>query len=44
MVKISNGPKYLVGIKPSIDIQKIKSGVRVCLDINTFTIMKLLEK
>lgn len=32
IVKASSGPRYVVGVKPSLDRKELKIGVRVCLD------------
>jgi 26S proteasome regulatory subunit T4 len=32
MVKLASGPRYVVGVRPKIDKNKLKPGVRVTLD------------
>lgn len=32
IIKSTNGPRYVVGVKPSISKDKLKVGTRVCLD------------
>ncbi|GMM39718.1 26S protease subunit HuRPT4 [Hanseniaspora uvarum DSM 2768] len=44
IVKASTGPRYIVGVKDSIDRAKLKKGVRVTLDITTLTIMRVLPR
>ncbi|OBA28121.1 26S proteasome subunit P45 [Hanseniaspora valbyensis NRRL Y-1626] len=44
IVKASTGPRYIVGVKDSIDRSKLKKGVRVTLDITTLTIMRILPR
>lgn len=44
IVKASTGPRYIVGVKDSIDRTKLKKGVRVTLDITTLTIMRILPR
>ena len=39
MVKAASGPRYVVGCRPKIDKSKLKPGVRVTLDMTTYTIM-----
>lgn len=41
MVKASNGPRYVVGVRPQIDPSTLKVGTRVTLDISTLTIMRV---
>lgn len=44
IVKASSGPRYIVGVRNSVDRSKLKKGVRVTLDITTLTIMKVLPR
>ncbi|SCU82542.1 LADA_0C06150g1_1 [Lachancea dasiensis] len=44
IVKASSGPRYIVGVRNSVDRQKLKKGVRVTLDITTLTIMRVLPR
>lgn len=44
MVKAASGPRYVVGVRPKIDREKLKPGVRVSLDMTTYTIMKILPR
>ena len=44
IVKSSNGPRYVVGVRPKVDIEKLKPGARVSLDMTTFTIMRILPR
>ncbi|CAB4252896.1 similar to Saccharomyces cerevisiae YOR259C RPT4 One of six ATPases of the 19S regulatory particle of the 26S proteasome involved in degradation of ubiquitinated substrates [Maudiozyma barnettii] len=44
IVKASSGPRYIVGVRNSVDRSKLKKGVRVTLDITTLTIMRLLPR
>lgn len=39
MVKAASGPRYVVGCRPKIDKSKLKPGIRVTLDMTTYTIM-----
>ncbi|QLG70699.1 hypothetical protein HG535_0A06410 [Zygotorulaspora mrakii] len=44
IVKASSGPRYIVGVRNSVDRAKLKKGVRVTLDITTLTIMRILPR
>jgi 26S proteasome regulatory subunit T4 len=44
MIKSSNGQRYIVGFKPSIDKSRLKVGTRVTLDLTTLTILRILDK
>lgn len=44
LVKVSSGPRYVVGVRPTIPISKLKTGTRVTLDMTTLTIMKALTR
>ena len=44
IVKASNGPRYVVGCRRTLDKSKLKPGVRVALDITTLTIMRQLPR
>jgi len=44
MVKAASGPRYVVGVRPKIDKSKLKPGVRVTLDMTTYTIMQILPR
>lgn len=44
IVKASNGPRYVVGFRNSIPVEKLKQGVRVALDITTLTVMRVLPR
>lgn len=44
IVKASSGPRYIVGVRNSVDRTKLKKGVRVTLDITTLTIMRVLPR
>lgn len=44
IVKASNGPRYLVGVRPKLDREKLVIGARVTLDMTTLTIMKILPR
>jgi 26S proteasome regulatory subunit T4 len=44
MVKLASGPRYVVGVRPKIDKNKLKPGVRVTLDMTTYTIMQVLGR
>ncbi|CCK71328.1 proteasome regulatory particle base subunit RPT4 KNAG_0G02720 [Huiozyma naganishii CBS 8797] len=44
IVKASSGPRYIVGVRNSVDRTKLKKGVRVTLDITTLTIMRILPR
>ena len=44
MVKAASGPRYVVGVRPKIDKEKLKPGVRVTLDMTTYTIMQVLPR
>lgn len=43
LVKLSSGQRYVVGLKSTIDKNKVLVGSRVTLDMTTLTIMKVLK-
>lgn len=44
IVKASNGPRYVVGCRRSLQSSNLKSGTRVALDMTTLTIMRQLPR
>ena len=44
IVKATNGPRYVVGCRRTVDRSKVKSGSRVALDMTTLTIMRCLPR
>lgn len=44
IVKASSGPRYVVGCRSRLDLQKLKPGTRVALDMTTLTIMRILPR
>ncbi|KAL3116161.1 hypothetical protein niasHT_002285 [Heterodera trifolii] len=44
IVKATNGPRYVVGCRRTIDKEKLKQGTRVALDMTTLTIMRQLPR
>lgn len=44
IVKATNGPRYVVGIRRGIDKAKLRQGTRVALDMTTLTIMRMLPR
>ncbi|KAF7233255.1 hypothetical protein EG68_12310 [Paragonimus skrjabini miyazakii] len=44
IVKASNGPRYVVGCRRSLQAGKLKAGTRVALDMTTLTIMRQLPR
>lgn len=44
IVKATNGPRYVVGCRRTVDRTKVKSGSRVALDMTTLTIMRVLPR
>lgn len=44
IVKASSGPRYVVGCRNKINKDKLKAGVRIALDVTTFTIMRHLPR
>ncbi|VDK20179.1 unnamed protein product [Anisakis simplex] len=44
IVKATNGPRYVVGCRRSIDKEQLKQGTRVALDMTTLTIMRQLPR
>lgn len=44
IVKASSGPRYVVGCRNKINKDKLKAGVRIALDMTTFTIMRHLPR
>ncbi|VEL24851.1 unnamed protein product [Protopolystoma xenopodis] len=44
IVKASNGPRYVVGCRRSIQKSKLRAGTRVALDMTTLTIMRQLPR
>jgi len=44
IVKATNGPRYVVGCRRTVDKTKLKQGTRVALDMTTLTIMRCLPR
>ena len=44
LVKVTSGPRYVVGVRSTIDRSKLKTGTRVTLDTMTYTIMRALAR
>merc|ERR1711974_172502 len=44
IVKATNGPRYVVGCRRTVDRNKVKQGARVALDMTTLTIMRCLPR
>ncbi|EPT27295.1 26S proteasome regulatory subunit [Toxoplasma gondii ME49] len=44
IVKMSSGPRYMVGSKPKIDKASLTAGTRVALDMTTLTVMRKLQR
>jgi len=44
IVKASSGPRYVVGVRPTIDKSKVVQGTRVSLDMTTLTVMRALPR
>merc|ERR1711879_498407 len=44
IVKATNGPRYVVGCRRTVDKEKVKQGARVALDMTTLTIMRCLPR
>merc|ERR1712086_1163742 len=44
IVKASSGPRYVVGVRPTIDKSKLVQGTRVSLDMTTLTVMRALPR
>ncbi|VDM64872.1 unnamed protein product [Angiostrongylus costaricensis] len=44
IVKTTNGPRYVVGCRRSINKEQLKPGTRVALDVTTLTIMRQLPR
>ena len=44
IVKATNGPRYVVGCRRTVDKDKLKQGTRVALDMTTLTIMRCLPR
>lgn len=44
IVKASNGPRYVVGCRRKVNKAKLKPGIRVALEMNTLTIMRILPR
>lgn len=44
IVKVSSGPRYVVGVRQKIDKALLKPGTRVSLDLQTYTIMRTLPR
>lgn len=44
IVKATNGPRYVVGIRRGVDKTKLRQGTRVALDMTTLTIMRMLPR
>lgn len=44
LVRTSGGSRLVVGCRPKIERSRLKAGVRVTLDMSTFTIMSILPR
>lgn len=44
IVKASSGPRYVVGVRPTVNKAKLAAGARVALDMTTLTIMRMLPR
>jgi 26S proteasome regulatory subunit T4 len=44
IIKASNGPRYVVGVRQKIKKERLKPGTRVALDLQTLTIMRILPR
>jgi 26S proteasome regulatory subunit T4 len=44
IVKVSSGPRYVVGCRTKLDKSKLKQGTRVALDMTTLTIMRPMPR
>jgi len=44
IVKASSGPRYVVSYRPTLPVEKLKTGTRVSLDMTTLTIMRILPR
>lgn len=44
IIKESNGPRYVVGVREKISKNRLIAGTRVALDIQTKTIMRILPR
>lgn len=44
IVKVSSGPRYVVGCRTKLDKSKLKHGTRVALDMSTMTIMRPMPR
>ena len=44
IIKISSGPRYVVGVRPNIETSDLLTGTRITLDMTTLTIMKPLPR
>lgn len=43
-MKASSGPRYVVSYRPTLPVEKLKTGTRVSLDMTTLTIMRILPR
>ncbi|KAI4969212.1 26S proteasome regulatory subunit S10B homolog B-like [Hordeum vulgare subsp. vulgare] len=44
IVKLRSGPRYLVNCRNKLNKEKLKTGTRVCLDLSTLTIVRVLPR
>lgn len=44
IVKVSSGPRYVVGCRAKLDKSRLKQGTRVALDMTTLTIMRPMPR
>jgi len=44
IIKLLNGPRYVVTCKKAIERERLKVGTRVALDFSTLTIMRILPR
>ena len=43
-MKASSGPRYVVSYRPTLPVEKLKTGTRVSLDMTTLTVMRILPR
>lgn len=44
IIKLSSGPRYVVGAKPKLDRSKLVIGCRVAVDQETYTLVRILPR
>lgn len=44
IIKTAHGPRYLVGCRTKLDKNKLVTGARISIEVNSYTIMRILPR